>query len=171
MTDQKRSTAPVEGVTNVEDQLPGPDPALERFDRFVGTWDMEGRTADSTEPNITGRATFQRLPGGYFLEQRIELDFAGFAHIQSLELVGYDPGTGMFPSQVFSNMSPQPLPYTWEIGEDGSLTISVSYGPMDATFRGRFSDDGQSFGGAWAPNPGADPTINIPYELGGRRAR
>ncbi|HYI32709.1 MAG TPA: hypothetical protein VEX88_04520 [Glaciibacter sp.] len=116
-------------------------------------------------------ATFRRLPGGYFLEQRIELDFAGWAQIQSLELVGYDPETGMFPSQVFSNMSPPPLPYTWEIGEDGSLTISVSYVPMDATFRGSFSDDGESFGGAWEPNPGADPIINVPYELEGRRAR
>lgn len=169
MTDPQESTAAVESASDQQDQLPGPDPALKRFDRFIGTWDMEGRTADSTEPNITGRATFRRLPGGYFLEQRIELDFAGLAHIESQELVGYDPETGTFPSQVFSNMSPQPLPYTWEIGDDGSLTISVSYGPMNATFRGGFSDEGKTFAGAWAPNPGADPTINIPYELTGRR--
>lgn len=171
MTDQHEPTAAADGASDEQDQLPGPDPALERFERFVGTWDMEGRTADSTEPNIKGRATFRRLPGGFFLEQRIELDFAGWAQIDSLELVGYDPETGTFPSQVYSNMGPQPLPYTWEIGDDGSLTISVSYGPMDATFRGSFSEDGQTFGGAWAPNPGADPMINIPYELSGRRTR
>lgn len=66
-------------------------------------------------------------------------------------------------------MGPQALPYTWQVGDDGSLIISVSYGPMDATFRGSFAPDGRTFSGAWAPNPGADPTINVPYEIGGRR--
>jgi hypothetical protein len=149
---------------------PGPDPTLKRLDRFVGTWDMEGRTAGSTEPNIRGRASFRWLPGGFFLEQRIQLDFAGMVQVDSLELVGYDPETGTFPSQVFSNMSPQPLPYTWQVGDDGTLTISVTYGPMDATFHGSFDADGQTFSGAWEPNPGADPTINVPYTIGGGRA-
>jgi hypothetical protein len=27
---------------------------------------------------------------------------------------------------------------------------------------------GQSFGGSWRPNPGADETINVPYNIGGR---
>ena len=130
---------------------------------------MEGRTADAAETNIRGRASFRWLPGRFFLEQRITLDFAGFAQIESLELVGYDPETGTFPSQVFSNMGPQALPYTWQVGDDGSLIISVSYGPMDATFHGSFGPDGRTFSGAWAPNPGADPTINVPYEIGGRR--
>jgi uncharacterized cupin superfamily protein len=31
--------------------------------------------------------------------------------IDSLELIGYDPETDTFPSTVFSNLSPQPLPY------------------------------------------------------------
>ena len=26
-----------------------------------------------------------------------------------------------------------------------------------------------TFGGAWAPNPGADETINVPYEIAGHR--
>jgi hypothetical protein len=28
---------------------------------------------------------------------------------------------------------------------------------------------GRSFGGGWRPNPGADETINVPYDIGGRR--
>jgi uncharacterized protein DUF1579 len=148
--------------------LPTPDPALKRLSRFVGTWRMEGHLVGSDETNIKGEATYRWLPGGFFLEQRISLDFMGM-QIESLEFIGYDPETKSYPSTVFSNMSPTPLPYTWEVGED-TLTISVSYGPLDATFEGKFSDDGESFGGGWRPNPGADESINVPYDISGHRA-
>jgi hypothetical protein len=68
------------------------------------------------------------VPGGFFLEQRIELDFMGMP-IHSVELIGYEPETKTFPSIVFSSMSPVPLPYRWKIGEDDRVRISVSYGP------------------------------------------
>jgi Protein of unknown function (DUF1579) len=147
---------------------PGPDPALKRLDRFVGTWGMKGRTQGSDVDNVSGRATFEWLPGGFFLQQRLSLDFAGL-QIESLELVGYDPETGTFPSTVFSNLAPTPLPYRWEVGED-TLRITVSYGPLDSTFTGRWSEDGQTFGGGWRPNPGADETVNVTYDIEGRRA-
>ena len=88
--------------------------------------------------------------------------------IHSLELISYDPETGTFPSTVYSNMSPTPLPYRWEVGDD-AVTISVSYGPSNATFRGKFGQDGKSFSGGWRPNPGADETVNVPYDIGGTR--
>jgi hypothetical protein len=62
------------------------------------------------------------------------------------------------------------LPYRWEVDED-TVTISVSYGPLDATFKGAFSEEGQRFGGGWRPNPGADETVNVPYDISGRRMR
>jgi hypothetical protein len=148
-------------------QLPTPDPALRRLDRFVGTWSMEGHLVGSTENNIKGRATYRWLPGGFFLEQRIQLDFMGL-QIDSQELIGYDPETGTFPSTVFSNMSPAPLPYRWKVDDD-TVTISVSYGPLDAKFTGAFSEDGQQFSGGWRPNPGADETVNVPYDIAGQR--
>lgn len=153
---------------NVQHGLPTPDPALKRLERLVGTWDMKGRTLGAEVDNISGRATFEWLPGGFFLQQRITLDFAGL-RIESLELVGYDPETSTFPSTVFSNLAPTPLPYRWEVDED-TLAITVSYGPLDATFTGRWSQDGESFGGGWRPNPGADETVNAPYDIQGRRA-
>jgi hypothetical protein len=55
-----------------------------------------------------------------------------------------------------------------EVGDD-ALGISVSYGPLDATFKGKFSEDGESFAGGWRANPGADETVNVPYDVGGRR--
>jgi hypothetical protein len=148
-------------------QMPAPDPALKRLDRFVGTWSLEGHLVGSSESNIKGRASYRWLPGGFFLEQRVELDFMGMK-IDSLELIGYDPETKTCPSTVNSNLSPTPLPYRWEV-EDDAVTISVSYGPLDATFKGAFGEDGQTFGGGWRPNPGADETVNVPYDISGSR--
>jgi Protein of unknown function (DUF1579) len=148
-------------------QAPNPDPALRRFDRFVGTWTMEGHLVGSDETNITGEATYRWLPGGFFFEQHVRLDFMGM-QIDSLELIGYDPESGTFPSTVFSNLSPAPLPYRWEL-EGDDVKITVTYGPLDATFTGRFDEDGEGFRGGWRPNPGADESINVPYDIGGRR--
>jgi Protein of unknown function (DUF1579) len=147
---------------------PAPDPALKRLDRLVGTWSMRGHLIGSDEENIVGQATFQWLPGGFFMQQDVELDFAGVTHIASSELIGYDPESGGFSSYVFSNLSPSPLPYTWDLRGD-TLTIAVSHGPLDATFEGKFSEDGESFSGGWRPNPGADEAINPPYDIGGTR--
>lgn len=67
-------------------------------------------------------------------------------------------------------MSPIPLPYKWEV-QDDTLTISVNYGPINATFNGKFSKDGNRFSGGWRPNPGADETINVAYDIGGTRVK
>ena len=150
-------------------QLPKPDPALKRLDRFVGTWEMEGNLVGSDEKNIKGKTMFRWLPGGFFMEQLFEMDFMGMK-IHSQELIGYDPETDTFPSTVYSNMSPAPLPYRWEVGDDGSVTISVKYGPMDSTFTGQWNDDGTLSGG-WRPNPGADETVNVAYDISGGRAK
>ncbi len=147
---------------------PQPDPALRRLDFLVGTWSMRGSLVGSEEENIKGQATFEWLPGGFFLRQHIELDFAGMAQIDAEELIGYDPGSGTFKSVVFTNMSPDPLPYAWEV-EDGQMKITVSHGPMDATFTGGLADDADTFAGSWRPNPGADEAVNIAYDVRGER--
>jgi hypothetical protein len=87
--------------------------------------------------------------------------------IDSLELIGYDPETKTFPSTVYSNLSPEPLPYRWDIRGE-AVTITVAYGPLDATFTGSWREDG-TFSGGWRPNPGADETVNVAYDIGGRR--
>jgi hypothetical protein len=99
----------------------------------------------------------------------VELDFMGIK-IDSQELIGCDPETETFPSTVYSNLSPTPLPYRWDV-RDSNVTISVSYGPLDATFTGAFSEDGDSFSGGWRPNPGSDETVNVPYDISGRREK
>ena len=147
-------------------ELPQPDPSLKRLDRLVGSWKMEGNLVGSDEKNITGETTFRWVAGGFFLEQRVRIDFMGL-EIDSVELIGYDPETDTFPSTVYSNFSPVPLPYRWDARGD-DVTISVSYGILDATFTGSWREDG-TFSGGWRPNPGADETVNVPYDIGGRR--
>jgi hypothetical protein len=61
-------------------------------------------------------------------------------------------------------MAPDPWPYEWDVRGD-NLTISIKSGAMDATFRGKFSADGNSFSGGWRPNPGADEVMNAPYDI------
>jgi hypothetical protein len=102
----------------------------------------------------------------WFLEQRARIDFAGL-DIEALELIGYDPESETFPSTVYSNFSPEPLPYKWDVQGD-TVTITVSHGQLDATFTGSWREDG-TFSGGWRPNPGADETVNVPYDIGGHR--
>jgi hypothetical protein len=147
---------------------PTPDPALKALDPFVGTWSMKGHLLGSDEENIVGQATFRWLEGGFFLLQDVELDFAGMFEVKSHELVGYDPETAAFSSLVFSNLSPSPLPYRWEV-QDRTVRISVNYGPLDATFSGEMSEDRNTFSGGWRPSPGADETVNVPYDIAGTR--
>ena len=90
-------------------QPPGPDPALKRLERFLGTWQIKGRTLDSEQDNDSGWTTSEWLPGGFFLQQRSELNFAGY-QIKGLEIIGYDPATDRFPSTVYANMSGVPIP-------------------------------------------------------------
>jgi Protein of unknown function (DUF1579) len=123
---------------------PQPDAALRRLDRLVGRWTMEVNLVGSDEKNIKGETTFRWLPGGFFLEQRVRIDFMG-QQIDALELIRYDPETDTFPSTVFSAFSPSPLPYRWDVRGD-TVTIAVSYGPLDATFTGSWREDGTFFG-------------------------
>ena len=153
-----------------EAKTPTPDPALKRLDRLVGTWALKGHLVGSDEENIVGEISFQWLEGGFFLQQDAEIEFAGMFRVKARELIGYDPETGGFASSVYSNFAPTPLPYAWDLQGD-TLTISVSYGSLDASFKGQFGADGESFSGGWRPNPGADETINIPYDVTGIRVR
>jgi hypothetical protein len=144
-------------------QPPRPHPALKLLGRFVGTWDLKGRTLDSSVDNVAGRTTFEWLPGGYFLQQRITLDFGGF-EVQGLEVIGYDPATGTFPSTVYPSMAGTPIPYRWEIHGD-KLTITTDM--IGATFQGRWSEDGRTFSGGWRPHPGREGPGNIAYDIWG----
>ncbi|HEU4421378.1 MAG TPA: DUF1579 family protein [Pilimelia sp.] len=148
--------------------MPAPDPALRRFDRFIGTWEMRGRTHGSEVDDVVGTASYAWLPGGFFLEQRTKIEFTGFA-VEAVEIIRYDPETGTFPSTVYPSMFGSPLPYRWKLdGDDVTITAET----LHATFHGRWSEDGATFSGGWRPDPGHenDPG-NIAYDVWGGRAQ
>lgn len=150
-----------------DNTIPLPNPALKRLDRLVGTWILKGRPSSETKDTIFGTTTFAWIHadenGSFFMQQDMEMDYAGVP-IKSREILGYNPEKDVFPSYVFSNMSPEALPYEWNV-EGDTLTISVKHGAMDARFTGKFALDGSSFSGGWRPNPGADEVVNAPYDV------
>jgi hypothetical protein len=65
------------GESTTEAQMPQPDPALRRLDFLVGRWSARGRFVGSDEDEIGGEVGLDWLPGGFFLRQHAQLDFAG----------------------------------------------------------------------------------------------
>ena len=148
-------------------QPPGPDPALRRLDRFVGTWEVRGRTLDAQEDNVSGRLTFEWLPGGFFLQQRVAMNFVGF-DIGALEVIGYDPATGKFPSTVFASMIGVPIPYEYDVqGDHVTIRTELAGG---ATFTASWAEVASSMSGGWRPDLGKEGPGNVAYDISGTRA-
>jgi hypothetical protein len=151
-----------EGAT----QPPGPDPALQRLDRFVGTWEITGRTLGADQDNVSGRLTFEWLPGGFFLQQRVQIDFMGL-DVRGLEVIGYDPATGKFPSTVYSNLVGVPIPYEYDVqGDKVTIRTELAGG---ATFTGTWAGEGSSMSGGWRPDEGKAGPGNVAYDIIGKR--
>jgi hypothetical protein len=137
---------------------PQPDPALQRLERLVGTWDIKGRTLGSTGDNIRGKVTIEWLPGGFFLQLRGEMQVGEFA-VWSLEIVGYDPSAETFPSAVYSDMGGTPVPYQWDI--QGKTLMHSGAG---AKYTGTFSQDGNTIIGGWRPVGDQEATEGNAYD-------
>jgi hypothetical protein len=146
--------------------MPTPNPLLDSLEPMIGTWELFGRTEGATEDNVKGKATIKRLEGGFFYQQDVEIDFAGMIQVRGMELIGYEAETNSLASQVYSNVSPVAVPYHWKM-DGNDLTIHMDAG---ATMKATMSDDGKSFAGAWAPDPGheSDPG-NVSYSFNGRK--
>lgn len=138
--------------------MPTPDPALKRLERLVGTWSIKGRTLGSQEENISGRVVIEWLPGGFFLQQRGEMEFKGF-RVESLELVGYDPSTQAFSSYVYSNMGEEPQRYQWDVQGD-----VVTHWTEGSKYTGTFSEDSTILSGGWRPDDGKEGPDNAAYD-------
>jgi len=135
-----------------------PHLALKRLDRLVGTWQIQGRTPDAQDDNINGRVTIEWLPGGFFLQQRGEMEVGGL-QVHSLEIVGYDPSTQAFSSYVFSNVEGVPTRYGWDV--EGNV---VTHWTDGSKYTGSFSDDGNTLSGGWRPDEGKEGPDNVAYD-------
>ncbi len=142
-----------------QQKSPQPSLALQRLEKLVGTWDMRGQTLDAKEDNISGQVTIEWLPGGFFLQQRGEMEVMGFT-AQSLEIVGYDPATEAFSSHVYSSMGETAAPYHWDIEGD-----VLTHWNEISKYTGTFSEDGNSITGGWRPIAGQEGPGNIAYDV------
>ncbi|MGZ7047253.1 MAG: hypothetical protein ACXVHW_08260 [Methanobacterium sp.] len=103
---------------------------------------------------------------GFFLKQEFEADFVGMK-IQSLEIIGYDPSSDTFPSNVYSNLAGDPIPYRYDVkGKDVIITTDLAGG---AKMTGKISEDGNTFSGGWRPKKGNEGQGNIAYDFVGTR--
>jgi hypothetical protein len=135
-----------------------PDPALKRLEKLVGTWELKGRTLNSKEDNISGQVVIEWMAGGFFLQQRGEIHSMGFSGY-SLEIVGYDPATDIFPSTVYSNMDGVPAAYYWDVQGD-----IVTHWTKGSKYTGTFSKDGNTLSGGWRPDTGTEENEGNAYD-------
>jgi hypothetical protein len=141
----------------VPQQPPTPEPALKRLDVLVGKWNVKGHTSNPNDV-ITGQATFEWLPGGFFLIQRFEFNFIG-QEIKGLEVIGYDKSSKAFSASVYSNMGEFAVPYKWDVQDD-----IVTHWTEGSHFKGKLSDNGNTLTGAWEPEKGKESPENVAYE-------
>jgi hypothetical protein len=152
-------------TSGMAQQPPKPNPALKRLEKLIGTWDLRGHTLDSAEDNITGWNTIEWLPGGFFLKSTGEIVFKGVL-IQSLEIIGYDPSTGTFPSSVYSNLDGTVPQYEWNV--QGSV---VMHSDPTSIYTGTLSEDGQTLVGGWRPKAGEKENPENSYDAVMTRVR
>jgi hypothetical protein len=156
------SAEEITGEAQRHDAAPEPNAALKSLDVMVGTWDLEGREAGSNG-DINGRLSFEWMGGGFYLVQRVDVDYAG-RKVRGVEYVGYDDTSKSLRSYFFSNEGPGPfggvaIEYIWEVG-DGTLTIWGGEVGSPANFKGTFSDDRKTISGRWEwPGGGYSATL------------
>jgi hypothetical protein len=147
-----------EPSTESNPQNSQPDPALQRFDRLIGKWEMKARTLNATEDNIIGWNNFEWMLGGFFLKSEGEINFKGTV-AQAIEIIAYDPETKTFPSKVYSSMSGDVLSYEWDV--QGNTVIHKGLG---ATYTGTLSEDGNTLTGGWRPDAGVESNDGNTYD-------
>lgn len=127
-----------------------PNLELKKFNRLIGTWNVNG-------PIITGTVNFKWLEGGFFLVQEVDMEYEG-RKIKGVEYIGYDESSKICSSHFFDNGG-HVFTYDWEIN-DTKITIWFGRKGSNNRFKGKFSEDGNSYKGAWEwPGGGYEATL------------
>jgi|SRR5688572_5940834 len=87
-----------------------------------------------------------------------EINFKG-ALIQSLDIIGYDPKSDNFPSNVYSNVDGKVLRYDWNV--EGN---TVTHSDKKSTYKGTLSVDGKTLLGGWRPKQGEQESPENSYD-------
>jgi len=129
--------------------------AMKHLDVLVGTWKISGEAV--------GQITFEWLPGGFFLLQRIDLDHAGHK-VQGVEIIGREHPFGAtesspeIKSRVYDNEG-NTLDYVYEL-EGDTLTIWGGMKGSPAYYKGTISADRNQITGGWVWPGGGYSTVS-----------
>ena len=116
-----------------------PNDALKSLRRLVGTWKIGGSL-------FHGTVRFEWMEGGFFLVQHVDGE-AGGRRIRGTEYIGFDEDSKTLRSH-YMDVHGANFTYTWEVEGD---TLRTWFGERGSNnhFEGRFSEDGDSYSGAW----------------------
>jgi len=123
-----------------------PSEMLKRLgEALVGTWKMTG--------GAQGESRYEWAEGGRFLIQHVDLTAFG-RKIKGIEMIGHLYRAGEDPSpevwtRFYSFYDGLTLDYVYEL-DGGTLTIWFMQKGSDNRYKAEFSQDGNSFQGAWA---------------------
>jgi hypothetical protein len=129
-----------------ESRPPKHDAARRSLQKFVGEWKTEGVVkatgASVSEMTISGRDSYEWLPGQFFLLHRVEVRM-GESKVQAVEIIGYDQGAGHYVTYSFDSEGTK-SEYTAHLdGNDWKI-----FGKTER-FSGCFSNDGNTLSGTW----------------------
>ena len=123
---------------------------IDPFGRFIGTWEVSGDRA--------GTLTYEWLPGGYFILERVSLSQNGHP-LAGVALIGQTRGWRGAPSpdirSRFYDSDGNAIDYVQELNGD-RFTIWVENKGSDPAFEGKFSDDPLTLAGTWYYPGGSD---------------
>ncbi|MEX1193261.1 MAG: DUF1579 family protein, partial [Brumimicrobium sp.] len=77
----------------------------EQLARFVGSWNTEGKileTDTTPEIKISGKDTYEWLPGEFFLLHKVDV-LIGEGNNETFEIIGFDDEKGKYTMQHYDN--------------------------------------------------------------------
>jgi hypothetical protein len=142
-------------MTTGADAPPAPEPTdgHRRLDALIGVWRSEGETVDGAR--VAGTDTYAWLPGGFFVLHTVAVRLGADA-VDVLEVIGFDPAAGRYPTTVFDGRRGTTAAYqmatadgaTWTItGDAERTTLVVAAG--GATMEARWERRDEA--GSWGP--------------------
>jgi len=117
---------------------------IDAYARFIGTWDIEG--------DAIGTASYEWLPGGYFIVERVSLVQRGHP-FEGVAVIGQTRAWRGAPSPDvvarFYDSEGNSIDYVYELSGD-HLTIWIEERGSDAVFEAELEEDSTVRRGRWS---------------------